>query len=202
MIPFPEFKQLTGDEKNSEILRCLPMLGALGEDFARVKTAITTSLDKITQVGAAVASPSWSMSMGSTARRRGVSTTFLSRLATFLGDFPSLLRPQPRPAVQLRGQPAQRAGRREEQVVAPPGSQLRFELHLGGVPALLPDIALHTLAPPPYPGGHACQPLPWGGIPLTQEPQPTRWPSRSLLGHTILQAPYSEGQALPQEDCH
>ena len=30
--------------------RCLPMLGPLGEDFAKVKASITTALDKITQV--------------------------------------------------------------------------------------------------------------------------------------------------------
>ena len=37
-------------ESFNQFCRCLPMLGPLGEDFAKVKASITTALDKITQV--------------------------------------------------------------------------------------------------------------------------------------------------------
>ena len=50
MITFQEFKKLSQDEKNDEILRCLPLLAPLGEDIANLKESMNDALDKITKL--------------------------------------------------------------------------------------------------------------------------------------------------------
>ena len=50
MITFQEFKKLSQDEKNDEILRCLPLLVPLGEDIANLKESMNDALDKITKL--------------------------------------------------------------------------------------------------------------------------------------------------------
>ena len=50
MITFQEYKKLSQDEKNDEILRCPPLLVPLGEDIANLKESMHDALDKITKL--------------------------------------------------------------------------------------------------------------------------------------------------------
>ena len=50
MITFQEFKNLSPDEKNGEILRCLPLLIPLGDDIANLKVSMNEALEKITKL--------------------------------------------------------------------------------------------------------------------------------------------------------
>ena len=50
MITFHEFKKLSPDEKNEEIMRCLPLLIPLGENIANLKDSMNEALDKITKL--------------------------------------------------------------------------------------------------------------------------------------------------------
>ena len=47
MITFLEFRGLSPDEKNSEILKCLSLLEPLGEDFSGLKNSINSALVKV-----------------------------------------------------------------------------------------------------------------------------------------------------------
>ena len=50
MITFHEFRGLSPDEKNSEILKCLSLLVPLGEDFSHLKHSINSAVDKISKL--------------------------------------------------------------------------------------------------------------------------------------------------------
>jgi hypothetical protein len=50
MITFLEFRGLSPDEKNSEILKCLSLLVPLGEDFSGLKNSINTAVDKVSKL--------------------------------------------------------------------------------------------------------------------------------------------------------
>ena len=50
MITFQEFRTLSPDEKNSEILKCLSLLVPLGEDFSHLKHSINSAVDKISKL--------------------------------------------------------------------------------------------------------------------------------------------------------
>jgi hypothetical protein len=50
MITFLEFRGLSPDEKNSEILKCLSLLVPLGEDFSGLKNSINSAVDKVSKL--------------------------------------------------------------------------------------------------------------------------------------------------------
>ena len=50
MITFLEFRGLSPDEKNSEILKCLALLVPLGEDFSTLKNSVNSAVDKISKL--------------------------------------------------------------------------------------------------------------------------------------------------------
>ena len=50
MITFLEFRGLSPDEKNSEILKCLSLLVPLGEDFSGLKNSINSAVDKVSNL--------------------------------------------------------------------------------------------------------------------------------------------------------
>ena len=47
IMKFHEFKTLSPDEKNNEILRCLPLLTPLSEEFAGLKSSLRVAVDRI-----------------------------------------------------------------------------------------------------------------------------------------------------------
>ena len=50
MITFMEFKGLSPEQKNNEILKYLPLLVPLGEDFSKMKNNLNSALDTIVKL--------------------------------------------------------------------------------------------------------------------------------------------------------
>ena len=46
-MKFHEFRSLAADEKNLEILRLLPLLTPLTEEFASLKTSLSLAIEKV-----------------------------------------------------------------------------------------------------------------------------------------------------------
>ena len=50
-MKFHEFRGLGPDEKNMEILKMLPMLTPLTEEFSNLKNSLTLAIDKVNDIG-------------------------------------------------------------------------------------------------------------------------------------------------------